>query len=234
MTNHTLAQLDAMPLEQAQALPFAERDALLDLIIADGRGNTTDLASYRTGLYNDYFQEDLLRLLKVRAVKIHIRGTTPSDFAGEIIGDTPQDQYRAAFRHAQASLRAAGTTFARVTTLVIFLTDMTNWPPPQPNLRRIHPQPPLPRRHRHHRPSPTPPLHRNRQLHRLPRSTLSRREIAHSERVSQKRTLATEPLTQFLAYRTNARPSSVRASIAAFDDMRTYPALRRGERPKTL
>ena len=128
MPNHTLAQLDAMSLQQAQALPFAERDALLDLIIADGRGQTTDLKSYRTGLYGDYFQEDLLRLLKVRAVKIHIRGTTPSDFAGEIIGDTPQDQYRAAFRHAQASLHAAGTTFARVTTLVIFLTDMTNWP----------------------------------------------------------------------------------------------------------
>ena len=128
MANHTLATLDAMSLEQALALPFEERDALLDLIIADGRGKTTDLKSYRTGLYGDYFEEDLLRMLKVRAVKIFIRGTTASDFAGEIVGDTPEDQYRAAFRHTQASLHAAGTSFSRVVTLVVFLTDMNNWP----------------------------------------------------------------------------------------------------------
>ena len=127
MTNDALARLDAMPLEQAQSLPFEERDALLDLIIADGRGQTTDLKSYRTGLYGDYFEEDLLRMLKVRAVKIFIRGTTASGFDGEIVGDAPEDQYRAAFRHTQASLHAANTNFSRVVTLVIFLTDMNNW-----------------------------------------------------------------------------------------------------------
>ena len=127
MTNHALARLDAMPLEEAQSLPFEERDALLDLIISDGRGQTTDLKSYRTGLYGDYFEEDLVRMLKVRAVKVFIRGTTASGFDGEIIGDTPEDQYRAAFRHTQASLEAAGTSFSRVVTLVIFLTDMDNW-----------------------------------------------------------------------------------------------------------
>ena len=127
MPTYSLATLDAMPLEQAQSLPFEERDALLDLIIADGRSQTTDLKSYRTGLYGDYFEEDLLRMLKVRAVKIFIRGTTASGFDGEIVGDAPEDQYRAAFRHTQASLEAAGTSFSRVVTLVIFLTDMNDW-----------------------------------------------------------------------------------------------------------
>ncbi len=65
---YNLADLDAMRLEEAQALPFAERDRLLDLIIADGRKQSTDAVSHRIGLYCDYFEEDLARMLKVRAV----------------------------------------------------------------------------------------------------------------------------------------------------------------------
>ena len=79
---YTLADLDAMSIEDAQALPFEERDALLDLIIADGRHQTTDLDSYRVGLYGDYFDEDLTRMLKVKAIKVHVRGTTASGFDG--------------------------------------------------------------------------------------------------------------------------------------------------------
>ncbi len=123
----TLAQLDAMSLEEAHALPFKERDALLDLIIADGRKQTTTLDSHRIGLYGDYFEEDLLRMLKVRAVKVFARGTTASGFDGEIVGDADEAQYRAAFRHLQATLEAAGSSFSRVVTLVIFLTDMDKW-----------------------------------------------------------------------------------------------------------
>ncbi|MXX53760.1 MAG: hypothetical protein F4Z35_07525 [Dehalococcoidia bacterium] len=67
---YTLAELDAMSIEEAQVLSFEERDTLLDLIIADGRHQTTDLDSYRVGLYGDYFDEDLTRMLKVRAIEI--------------------------------------------------------------------------------------------------------------------------------------------------------------------
>ena len=84
----------------------------------------------------------MLRMLKVRAVKIYVRGTTESDFAGEVIGDTDEDQYRAAFRHMQMSLEAAGTSFSRVTTLVIFLTDMSNWPLLNEVYREFIPDPP--------------------------------------------------------------------------------------------
>ncbi|MCH8921519.1 MAG: hypothetical protein IIA67_00045, partial [Planctomycetes bacterium] len=69
MTN-TLSQLDSMALEEAHALPVGERDQLLDQIIADGRRQSTGLDSYRVGLYGDYFEEDLVRMLKVKAVKV--------------------------------------------------------------------------------------------------------------------------------------------------------------------
>lgn len=140
--SYTLNDLDALSIEEANALPFNERDALLDLIIADGRKQTTDLQSYRIGLYGDYFEEDMLRLLKVRAVKVFVRGTTPSGFDGEIVGDADEEQYRAAFRHVQMSLDAADTSFSRVTTLVIFLTDMSKWSLLNEVYREFIPNPP--------------------------------------------------------------------------------------------
>ena len=125
---YSLTNLDGMPLEAAQALPFEERDRLLDLIIADGRGQSTDVVSYRTGLYSDYFDEDLTRMLKVRAIKVLCRGTTSSGFDGVVVGQTAKEQYQAAFRHVQTTLATAQTSFSRVVTLVIFLTDMDQWP----------------------------------------------------------------------------------------------------------
>ncbi len=125
---HTLADLDAMPLEQAQGLSFDDRDRLLDLVIADGRHQSTEMDSYRVGLYCDYFEEDLLRMLKLKAVKVLCRGTTASGFDGVMVGETDEEQYRAAFRHVETTLKAARTRFERVVTLVVFLTDMDNWP----------------------------------------------------------------------------------------------------------
>ena len=138
----TLKDLDGMTIEQAQALSFEERDALLDLVIADGRNEATDEVSYRTGLYCDYFEEDLTRMLKLRAVRVLCRGTTSSGFDGVVVGDTDEEQYRAAFRHIQTSLHAAGTSFDRVVTLVVFLTDMDNWPLFNHVYRNFIPNPP--------------------------------------------------------------------------------------------
>ena len=125
---HTLADLDAMSLDEAQGLSFDDRDRLLDLVIADGRHQSTDLDSYRVGLYCDYFEEDLVRMLKLKAVKVLCRGTTASGFDGVMVGETDEEQYRAAFRHVETTLKAARTGFERVVTLVVFLTDMDNWP----------------------------------------------------------------------------------------------------------
>ena len=138
----TLKDLDGMTIDQAQALPFEARDALLDLIIADGRNEATDEVSYRTGLYCDYFEEDLTRMLKVRAVRVLCRGTTSSGFDGVVVGENDEEQYRAAFRHIQTSLYAAGTGFHRVVTLVVFLMDMDNWPLFNHVYREFIPNPP--------------------------------------------------------------------------------------------
>ena len=48
---YSLADLDAMTISDAHALSFDERDGLLDLIIADGRHQSTDAVSHRIGLY---------------------------------------------------------------------------------------------------------------------------------------------------------------------------------------
>ncbi len=140
--SYTLADLDAMGIEEAQALPFEERDGLLDLVIADGRRQSTDLASYRIGLYCDYFDEDLTRMVKLKAVRVIPRGTTSSDFAGKIVGETDREQYRAAFRHLETTLKAAGTSFSRVVNLAVFLTDMDNWPMFNEVFREFVPNPP--------------------------------------------------------------------------------------------
>lgn len=139
---HTIADLDAMRLEDAQALPFAERDRLLDLMIAEGRKQSTDMVSFRTGLYCDYFEEDVTRLLKLKAVRVICRGTTSSGFDGAMVGKTEVEQYRAAFRHVQTTLEAAGTSFSRVVNMVIYLTNMDNWPRLNEVYREFVPNPP--------------------------------------------------------------------------------------------
>jgi 2-iminobutanoate/2-iminopropanoate deaminase len=141
--SYTLAQLDSMTIEVAQGLPFADRDELLDLIVADGRKQATATESYRTGLYSDYFEADLTRLLKVKAVRVQARGTTDSDFAGTPQGSTPVEKYEAAFRHLQTILDAAGVSLARIVTLVVFLTDMDQWATFNGVYRKLMPNPPL-------------------------------------------------------------------------------------------
>ena len=140
---YTLAQLDAMSIEVAQGLPFADRDALLDAVIADGRKQATEIESYRTGLYSDYFEEDLTRLLKLHAVRVQARGTTDSDFAGVPQGATEVEKYEAAFGHLQTILDAAGTSLARIVSLTVYLTDMDHWETFNGVYRKLMPNPPL-------------------------------------------------------------------------------------------
>ena len=77
----TLSELDARSIEQAQARSFDERDALLDLIIADGLHDATPSNSFRSGMYTDYFDEDMTQ---VKAVKVYVRGITSSGFDGKV------------------------------------------------------------------------------------------------------------------------------------------------------
>ena len=123
---HTMDQLDAMSIESAQAFSFDERDALLDLIIVDDRHEATRSVSYRTGMYTDYFDEDLTRILKVEGVKVYVQGTTSSNFDGEVVGYNSMEQYRACFRSIETTLTAGRTNFSRVVNMVVFPTNMDN------------------------------------------------------------------------------------------------------------
>ena len=138
----TLADLDDLNIEEAQALPFEQRDRLLDLIIEDGRHYATDSVSYRTGMYSDYFEENLTRMLKVKAVKVYCRGTTPSNFDGITVGETYSDQYRACLRHVETILTAARTGYSRVIKLIVFLTNMDLWEEFNKVYREFIPNPP--------------------------------------------------------------------------------------------
>ena len=169
----TLAELDAMSIEEAQALPFDQRDRLLDLIIADGRHDATASVSYRTGLYSDYFEEDLTRMLKVRAVTVHCRGTTSSNFDGvpcrrDLPGTIPRllPARRDHPDRGPHQLRTGGQDdcvpdqhgpVGRI----------------QHGVPGVHSQPALPRRHRHHRSRPKAVAHRNSRMRRLPRRRLA-------------------------------------------------------------
>ena len=138
----TLSDLDAMSIEETQSLPFAERDRLLDLVIADGRHEATGYVSHRTGLYTDYFEEDLTRMLKLRAVKVYCRGTTSSDFEGNPVGETYEEQYRACFRHVETILTSARTNYGRVIKMIVFLTNMDLWSEFNRIYREFIPNPP--------------------------------------------------------------------------------------------
>ena len=138
----TLSDLDGMSIEQAQELSFIDRDALLDLIIADGLHDSTSDNSFRTAMYTDYFDEDMTRMLKVKAVKVYVRGTTSSGFDGDVVGENFMDQYRSCFRHVETTLTAARTSYSRVVNMVVFLTNMDNWEKFNEVFREFVPNPP--------------------------------------------------------------------------------------------
>ena len=69
--------------------------------------------------------------------------STDSDFTGTPQGTTEVEKYQAAFRHLQTILDAAGTSLARVVTLVVFLTDMDHWETFNGVYRELVPNPPL-------------------------------------------------------------------------------------------
>ena len=66
MANITLVDLDAMTIETAHKLSFDDRNKLLDLIIKDALKNVGKQPERQIGLMSDYFEEDMVRLTKVR------------------------------------------------------------------------------------------------------------------------------------------------------------------------
>jgi hypothetical protein len=71
---YSLKDLDRMSVEEVQKLSFDARDKLLDLVIADGRKIGGKQPARQVGLMCDWFEEDVVRLQKIKAVKINCGG----------------------------------------------------------------------------------------------------------------------------------------------------------------
>ena len=62
---YSLKELDKMSTDEAQKLPCAVRDKLLDLVLTDGRKIGGKQPARQVGLMCDWFEEDVVRLQKI-------------------------------------------------------------------------------------------------------------------------------------------------------------------------
>ncbi len=125
--NHTLKELDKMSVEEVQKLSFAARDKLLDLVIADGRKIGGKQPARQVGLMCDWFEEDVVRLQKIKAIKVNCGGFIPIAKNGEVPTLDPNGQFVLIFENVKGALKKAGTSFDRVINTVIFMKNMDYW-----------------------------------------------------------------------------------------------------------
>ncbi|MHC4268913.1 MAG: RidA family protein [Planctomycetota bacterium] len=125
--NYTLKDLDRMSIEEAQKLSFAARDKLLDLVIADGRKIGGKQPARQVGLMCDWFEEDVVRLQKIKAVKICCGGFIPIAANGEVPTLDPEGQFIQIFENVKKALKKAGTNFDRVVNSLIFMKNIDYW-----------------------------------------------------------------------------------------------------------
>jgi 2-iminobutanoate/2-iminopropanoate deaminase len=123
----SLIELDRMGVDEAQRLPFEVREGLLDLILQDGRKLLGPQIERQAGLFSDYFEEDLSRLQKVRAVRVRCSGFIPINPDGEVPTLEVKGQCRVVFENMKGALAKMGTSLDRVVNLIIFLKNMDYW-----------------------------------------------------------------------------------------------------------
>lgn len=123
----TLEELDRMGMEEAQRLPFEVRDRFLDLVLQDGRKLFGPQIERQVGLFCDYFEEDLVRLQKLRALRLRFSGFIPIDPAGEVPTLDVKGQCRVVFENVKRGLLKAGTNLERVVNVIVFLKNMDYW-----------------------------------------------------------------------------------------------------------
>lgn len=126
-SNYTLKDLDKMSIEEAQKLPFNTRDKLLDLVIKDGRKIGGKQPKRQVGLMCDWFEEDVSRLLKIKAVKICCGGFIPVDSNGDVPTLDPKGQFKIVFENVKNTLIKAGTSMDRMTNCMIFMKNIDYW-----------------------------------------------------------------------------------------------------------
>lgn len=70
-----------------------------------------------------------------------ISGQAPLNLAGEVIGDTIEEQARVTLENCRKQLAAAGADFSNVFKVNVYLTDLADWPRFNVVYREIMPQP---------------------------------------------------------------------------------------------
>lgn len=70
-----------------------------------------------------------------------ISGQAPLNLAGEVIGDTIEEQARVTLENCAKQLAAAGADFSNVFKVNVYLTDLADWPRFNVVYREMMPQP---------------------------------------------------------------------------------------------
>ncbi|MDR4506040.1 MAG: RidA family protein [Candidatus Scalindua sp.] len=125
--SYSLNDLDKMSSDEAHKLPFSARDKLLDLLLADSRKVGGKQPARQVGLMCDWFEEDLARLQKLKAVKICCGGFIPVDSSGEVPTLDPKGQFKLVFDNIKASISKAGSNMNRVVNCLIFMKNIDYW-----------------------------------------------------------------------------------------------------------
>jgi 2-iminobutanoate/2-iminopropanoate deaminase len=125
--DYTLRDLDKMSLEEAQKLPFTIRDKLLDLVLADGRKVGGKQPARQVGLMCDWFEEDVARLQKIKAIRICCGGFIPVDSTGEVPTLDPRGQFKLVFENVKNAIKKAGTNMDRIVNAIIFMKNIDYW-----------------------------------------------------------------------------------------------------------
>ncbi|OHB69029.1 MAG: hypothetical protein A2W17_02450 [Planctomycetes bacterium RBG_16_41_13] len=76
---------------------------------------------------SDYFEEDMVRFTKVRAIKIRCGGFIPVDSTGEVPSLVPKEQFKLVFSNVKKALESMGSNLNRVVNMIIFLKNMDYW-----------------------------------------------------------------------------------------------------------
>lgn len=127
MADLSLAGLDAMSLEEAWKLSIGDRDKLLTLVLKDGLKNCGEQPVRQVGLMSDYFEENVVRMQKVKAGRVRCGGFIPVGADGEVPSVDPKVQFKVVFDNIKGALDKAGSSLDRITNMKIFMTDMRIW-----------------------------------------------------------------------------------------------------------
>lgn len=125
--NYTLRELDTMSIDEAQKLPFSVRDTLLDLLLAESKKVGGKQPARQVGLMCDWFEEDIARLQKIKAIKICCGGFIPVDSSGEVPTLDPKGQFKLVFDNVKSALGKAGSNMNRIVNCIIFMKNIDYW-----------------------------------------------------------------------------------------------------------